>query len=227
MLKDSDQRGAVLIFSLLLLFLIFALGALIVDLLRIERASRSLQQTADSAALAGATQLGARCHESEGTLNQWNFAKRAAIAAIRTNQIFGDGEDTAAWQHPTLEGYEDPTVTPGEIYRYSDFDFPRLHVSIERVLYYRREDCLPGSECTPIELSLEGRTECEPAYPTPGLPAECCGNDFPYVRANAVRVTLTLKSLPLMFGRFVGLSDLSVLTRSALGSPDIAPPPFP
>lgn len=231
MLRTRNQRGAVLILAAFLLVVIFAIGALIIDLLRVQRASRTLQRAADAAALAGASQLRRTIDTTNGTIDDWKRSKRAVFAALRSNPVFGDFGEILNSGEFGIEGGSPPRGYPPDVtyedpdshYAYSAYDYPNLDVDIERLFYYRATDT------TSIrELVLEGRDWCGNPSPPPELMvpiSNCCLASTPTFQvANAVRVTLTLKRLPLFFGRFVGLESLTTLSRTALGTAEILPP---
>ena len=235
MTRGSDQRGATLVFAMLLLVVIFAIGALIIDLLRIERASRSLQRAADAAALAGASQFNRATgfFSSDVDAEGWRRAKRASLVALRMNPVFGDSEEilqSDAFGAPG--GPDQDTNFEASEYGFTEFEFPKLKVRIQRIFYFREIfPPPPPQEARPVEYGLEGRLHgtCNPddtaTISPPGVPDGCCTGSIMVCQvANAVRVTLTLKSLPLLFGNFVGLSQLTTLTRTALGSAEIKSP---
>ena len=78
----DDQRGAVLVLTCLVLIVLIAVGGLVIDLGRLQVILRQMQSAADSASLAGVTQL-----ENPADITGWRNVKKATLAAISRTKI--------------------------------------------------------------------------------------------------------------------------------------------
>jgi hypothetical protein len=244
--RTRGQRGGVLLIGAFLIAAIFSFGLLVVDLARIELAAEGLQRTADSAALAGAEFL-----QRNGALSvlpnltvresEWTFAKRAVLALVRSddNPVFGGtssrdtGDLGAGLSRDACLGDRDLTGDADLPCRI--FDFPDITVQIERGYSFRKEP--PGALPVygdPRFVSLEGVYGPDGSgglrWGTEGLdiPFQCAGesenNDAmvePTTLANAVRVRLSLKEIPITMGALLRIFTGPTITREAVASVDL------
>jgi len=198
--ESPPERGAILVAGAIGIIALLAFGALVVDLLRMERIGRSLHRAADAAALAGSLNLKGDPYEPPTDLNAtlagWRSAKRAAILAVRQNLI---AEDTgavagaAAWGQ---DGLEDPWESTAR-YRNTIITVGKIRVTIERGawLYLEGTDAehdADASHPSPYFESLEssdgrcpGATTCSPKV------------NHPY--ANGVKVKIELLDMRTFF----------------------------
>jgi len=89
-ISPRDQRGAILIWVALLLVLLLGFAALAVDVGYLMAARNELQNVADSAALAGARELGAAFKKDLDTLPSETLIKNAVKDAALANKAAGE-----------------------------------------------------------------------------------------------------------------------------------------
>lgn len=247
-LRSYRERGGALVFGLLLLLLFLFFAALVIDLLRAERAARTLQGVADAAALAGASRLAdpAEACWGDGACEArkrtgWQEAKEAVFEALALNPIYGDsGEvrggviEADSWREPTNHSYDldlianDPEGS--DRYGHLEWDFDGLIVRIERGVYFEDPNSttgervfLPADDST-IALCTDLRFNSSPLYPTI-IPTSRCvcsprvGADV-YLVANGVKVTVTLSRLNTTFARvpFIGAAFIGEIKREAVAA---------
>ncbi len=249
--RSDGQRGGVLLLGAFILVAVFSFGLLVIDLARIELAAEGLQRTADAAALAGAEFLqrggtitpapvGNRDDWGRRSL-EWAIAKRATLLSIRAgdNPIFGGSSTRDLFDLGTVplrdECLGDPDLTVDPNLPCRVFDFGDIRVEIERGYSFREEPT--GASPVygdPRFVSLEGvyrpdgsgglLWSTEPL----AIPAQCAGDVVnsdqmvePTTLANAVRVRLSLKSIPITMGALLRIFTGPTITREAVASVDL------
>ena len=200
----SGESGSFLIIGAIITFAGLTLGALVIDILRVEQVGRSLQRAADAAALAGTIHLvpdNVPGEISLGELTGWQRAKRGSFSALRANPIEGDsGEIQQPGTFGTGGGNSDPFENPDDSnYKYTEYTFPNLFIRIERGRWV--EPCTPNAQFESLE--------------DPGDAAA-----LPPSQATAVRVTLRLLSLPTTIARFFGFERFTLIERVATAAPE-------
>lgn len=223
---DKNERGAVLIAGMFGIMVLLAMGALVVDILRMERIGRSLQRAADAAALAASLQLKGDPYDPAGTPNDpagtpsdWREARRAAVLALRSNLIAEDTNVLAGggtWEpRGIMDFHELETTVDGVMnpYRGSEIRVGRLIITIERGAWLYNEDSsggdIDGEPNGPYFVPLESDTgEC---------PEFCGQNNHRY--ANAARIRIQMTSMRSFFPlAWAGTTEVGGLTRESIGS---------
>ncbi len=208
--SDNSERGSFLTIAIFILPLLLIFTALLIDTLLLERIGRSLQRTADAAALAGALELRPEITDVDQQRLGWLRAKRATFALLRNNDIFGDDDSirTAATFGMT-SGTVDQQDDPAEPYKFTNFQFPNLEVIIERGIWW--DD---GSGTMVFDTMETGTSDCPPGI-------WVCSGGFNYQFANAVRVRLKLPSAKTFFSvNAFGLGEVQNIHREAVAAPD-------
>jgi hypothetical protein len=217
---DKNERGAVLIAGMFGIMVLLAMGALVVDILRMERIGRSLQRAADAAALAASLQLKGDPYTPAGTPRDWKEARRAAVLALRSNLIAEDTNVLAGggtWEpRGIMDFYELETTMDGVMnpYRGSEIRVGRLIITIERGAWLYDEDSSSGGNVDgepngPYFVPLESDTGDCPEF--------CMNNNYEY--ANAARIRIQMTSMRSFFPlAWAGTSEVGGLTRESIGS---------
>jgi hypothetical protein len=199
------------------LMVMLALGALVVDVLRIERIGRSLQRASDSAALAASLHLrGDPYTPNPNAAVQWKQAKRAAVMALRNNLIAEDMNllaDGATWTPAGIMDFWDSS--PVSPYTGSEINIGRLRFTIERGAWLYNEDGNGGSD-------TDGASSEGPYF----VPLESTDGGCPeiwseenYRRANAARVRIEITSWRSAFPlAWAGNAEVGGLAREAVAS---------
>lgn len=78
----EDEGVVVVLLALIFVSIVLVIAALVIDHFRGIIATDDLQKAADASALAAAKEL-------DGTLQGWKNAKRAAIAVLKQNKLYG------------------------------------------------------------------------------------------------------------------------------------------
>lgn len=174
---------------------------------------------------------------------EWAIAKRATLLSIRAgdNPIFGGSSTRDLFDLGTVplrdECLGDPDLTVDPNLPCRVFDFGDIRVEIERGYGFREEPT--GASPVygdPRFVSLEGvyrpdgsgglLWSTEPL----AIPAQCAGDvadplTAPMVEptelANAVRVRLSLKSIPITMGALLRIFTGPAITREAVASVDL------
>ncbi|WP_207004745.1 TadG family pilus assembly protein [Trinickia mobilis] len=124
----SRQRGSVALFFLLFLIALLGFGAFAINLARVDVVINELQNDADGAALAGASQL----VTAGGNGSNWTQAQAAAANAVTLNRSDGQTLTTGAVQAGywnltgSPAGMEATTIAPGI------YDAPAVQVTVTR-----------------------------------------------------------------------------------------------
>jgi|GEM_PF-7106373 len=250
-IKRRKQSGAVLMLGLYLIVSVLFLGVLVVDLARLELAAQSLQRAADAMALGAAERLRRGplpVENSQARVDEWRKAKLYALYLMRNseNSIYGatNPRDLFPINNLNIE----PTDCVGDLDASDDprlqcrtFDFSDVTFTIERGYYFRPE--VGGIYGEAKFVSLEGVFTNPSAGPTwdtmplansPSLvPIQCLGtlnidgsvnpgfNINPTGLANAVRIQISLRALPLTLGPLLKVFTGPSISREAIASSDI------
>lgn len=213
--RRSAERGAVLVAGLFGVMVLLAFGALVVDLLRIERIARSLQRAADAASLAGTLQLKGDPYEyaedTPATVSAWRKAKRAAVLALRSNIVAEGTNELAGGAKWLGQG----TIDPWDLsYGGTDAGVGNLHFTIERGAWLYKEGeeggiDIDGGKDGPFFVSLESDS---------GKCPEVC-TVYNYQASNAVRVRVVLTGMRSFFPlAWAGTAQVSGISREATAS---------
>ncbi len=211
-----DEGGAFLLMALVALSTLLFIGAMVVDIMLVERVGATLQRTADAAALSGKVLLNRDKANPPGTREEWLLAKRAVLNLLRANVITFGGKDIRVPNYvPEGDGIADRHDGPQSPYRFSQYDFKNSRVSIERGLWWYDDALAPQGEFS----SLESKNGLCPALPPPAQAVCPIGQDN-FVGANAVRVTLRLFGAPVVLARAAfGVQALRNIERQATAGP--------
>lgn len=196
----NSEHGAIMLLMVLLITGMIGVVALVVDSSREQLTMNHLQSTSDAAAIAAATQL-------DGTFQGWAKAKRAAVASLRANMIYGaaEGLDTVSFDPRLITPLVDPAqiIDPNELtpkYQGTIAEVGNLRISVQRGVYWQ-------NGFRPLEEPLEGEL--------PGhflmLPV--------HLIANAVQVSIHISDVPTYFASVFGFTDYNLLA-SAVGLMD-------
>lgn len=212
----EDESGAFVLMALVVLSALLFIGALVVDILLVERVGATLQRTADAAALSGKIILDRDRPAYPGSREEWLLAKRAVLGSLRGNTITFGGSDIRQSNYiPEGQGEEDKHEAPHSRYRFSTFKFKNNIVTIERGLWWYDDELAPRGQFS----SLESRTGTCPVLPRPAQTLCPLGEDN-YRGANAVRVSLRLRGAPVVLARAAfGVQSLRNIERQATAGP--------
>ncbi len=208
----NTERGAVLFAGMFGIMVLLALGALVVDILRMERIGRSLQRAADSASLAASLHMKGDPYTTSPTapVASWRKAKRAAVLALRNNLIAEGSNDLANGADWTPAGTGDPYDST--MYGGTDIIIGNLRFTIERGMWLYDEEAANTDgdpETGPYFVPLESEDgQC---------PEVCSGNNYGY--ANAVRIRAQMTGMRSFFPlAWAGTTDIGALSREAVGA---------
>lgn len=222
--------GAVTVLGVFLVILFLAVAALLIDIIRIERAALTMQQAADASSLAAATLLKpkpvAEPNMQEGIDMQlrWRAAKVVVFDTIRENPIFGgaDGLELSPSELSCAQSIEGPDNAPWDCqeYRFPSLENPRLTVKVERGIYYTATNESGGKERR--FASMEGVLNCCDSEPCRDVIPACTPAVIlsgPSV-SNGVRVTLIQHEIPTVLARVFDRTLVSVrnVERSAVSA---------
>lgn len=211
-IKKAENGLALLLIVFIILGIVGVLS-LVVDLSREEISIDDLQIAAEAASLAGAKSL-------DGTELGWRNAKRAVIAALKQNTIYGSLTRLNPDNNPqirfdigeVIDEYERINNSSPR-YHYHQGRIGNLLVKMERGVYWHSSEpnndnpagyLFTGLEEQPLQTS--GVSESRPMILN--VPV--------HLLANAVKVTITLDSLATTFGRVLKQNSFDDLSRSAI-----------
>lgn len=212
--KGKDERGVALIFFLFSLFAILAILAIVIDLGRFETIIRSLQHTADAAALNAATTLNAEDTYSSLSENiTYANVKKAVLTILTHGEMIG--LDDAAKASLCINQPESCSIDP-TTFRFDDAssvatypDYPNygnitgsrgnLTVTVQRFIF-----CYSNNSAQPVRnyFNLD-----DPTF-TP--------KNTQFCKANAVKVIITMRDINIFFGRILGMTSLSSVTATSI-----------
>lgn len=209
----SAERGFTLPLFALLIAVFIGISALVIDHSKEELAVQNLQRSADATALAAVRQL-------NGRIDGWWDSKKAAVVAFRANPIHGasakdiskialSNGKSAYWDNvealdASLKQSISKSDAPPQENSGIQGDANRLHVRVERGLYWRDPDSQGRFKFVSLEEDDDGLKGAVPYY----------------VVANAVRVTVTLDRLDTFFGGIFGMNVFENLNRQAIAVMD-------
>jgi len=211
----KQERGVVLFVGMFGLLLLLALGALVVDIARLERYGRSIQRAVDSASLAAALHLRGDPYAppSDLTSGGWLDAKRAAILALRNNLIaelsdqVGAGEISLTGQ---TDRWEDEAAYNGNM-----LVIGRLAITIERGAWLY---------CEGASNDTDGDTSSGPYFQSLESPvgtcpdSSICGGDN-YRSANSARIQVRVSGIRSFFPlAWASSTHHAALEREAVAS---------
>jgi len=230
--RNRDERGAVLIAGIFGLVVLLAFGALVVDLLRMQRIGLSVQRAVDAASLAAGKGLkgdpytvppsidedGEEIPEAEEARRERLTAKRAVILALRENLIAEGLNELATGAGWELAGTQD-AHDPGSLYTGTEFKVADLTVIVERGAWYYQEDVngendWDSSQNGPYFESLESESGVCPED------TRCTGRpEQNYLFANGVRVRIINRSHRSFFPlAWAGTAEMGGAVREAVAS---------
>jgi hypothetical protein len=155
-----------MIVGMIVCLILLAIGALVIDVPRMERVGRMLQRAADAAALAGAAELNALdcvtarqasdpdSDQIEALQQCWRRAKRSAFYALQQNPVYTADGVTIILSASDLEDHVRPTgqsgqerdpfdLAPPSGFDAEQYEFPHpggvLQVQITRMVYTQTE----------------------------------------------------------------------------------------
>jgi Flp pilus assembly protein TadG len=198
--RPRSEFGAAIVMFMLLMFVILSVIALVVDICRLETAIKSLQHSADSAALSAAAALSVIDHDVNSTdkreARRYANTKKTVLMLLALEEIVGlDSAAKTALRNQTVRftsgiftspdwpGYQRDTASAGN-----------LTIKVTRQLR-----CMDGTSTLPIRRIYELDNAAFSAF----------------CRANQVTVALTLSNLGTTFGRLLGMSQFRQITVTA------------
>ena len=187
---ERKEAGGVILVALSLSFLLIFILGICIDLTRAQLAGRTLQNIADSLALASTVRL-------DGTKEGWRDAKRSAIGFFKANELYGAGNIDQV-HLTTARGTPSPHE-PNLLYAYTDYDLGNVQMRIERGQYAR------NTNTDPFEFeTLEGQEESANSFQD----------------ANATKVTLEIVNFNTIFARVLPSHVLGIsgITRDAIAA---------
>lgn len=202
----THEAGAILVIvALIVLTVIISIAALVIDNARATITATDLQKTVDAASLAGSKEL-------DGTVQGWKNAKRAVIALLKINSVFGStGALPAGF---VLDAGTIDNVPGGEVspYQGTEGSAGNLVVTVERGAHWQKMNLMDG-EAEYEFISFEGSPLAPGAVPLAyGAPV--------YSIANAIKVSVKVKDLGVTFSKVFGRSTLGDIERSAIAVSD-------
>lgn len=238
--RAHSQQGGVLVLGLFLIMSILFFGLLVVDVARLELAAEDLQRIADASALGGAEFLKREILVEPAPARReenWRAAKKMTLRLLRSteNPIYGAREERNLESNVFITKADcdndlDSGIDENTACRF--FDFGSVTVAIERGYNFRDESS--GFYGDPLFTSLEGtfRSGASPDWDTTdrALPPRCIQFGMnggptvpldPTVLANAVRVRVALKALPLTMGGLLRIFTGPEMIREAIASVDL------
>ncbi|RMD85212.1 MAG: hypothetical protein D6808_05700 [Candidatus Dadabacteria bacterium] len=208
------EKGSI-IFGLSLIIIAIMLSSMAINYARIGMALASAQSAADSASLAGSSTLkprlvvfGTNLPPHPDSLSGWRSSKVAVFEALKRNKIFNTGNEI----HDGPSGstclkrlYNSPYDVDIDYAECMKYDFPSFTLQIERGLYYSLNGEVKFA-------SLENKEFCD-------VTPSCMGIATPDV-ANAIKVTIALKDLSLIFTNFLPGGSISIqnISRTSLAT---------
>lgn len=241
-----SERGAALVVGLFVVLILLAIGALVVDVPRMERVGRLLQRAADAAALAGAAELNSEvCRNARFDPDLppdpvlldilqtcWKRAKRAAFYYLSENPVYTAESvsiplDSALLEPHAVTGQNpDPHDTTGLGYQYELFEFQiasgrTLQVQVTRMLYTRGQGKWSAEVPQTIVPQVERGTIMDGAGLCTTDPR--CGSRNPpsYRWANGMHIRLTLTGFPSILAQLpaIGIPATSTIVREGFAAP--------
>jgi hypothetical protein len=234
-----------MIVGMIVCLILLAIGALVIDVPRMERVGRMLQRAADAAALAGAAELNAPdCaaarQSSTPDLTEltkcWQRAKRSAFHALQQNPIYTtDGvviplsarELNPKIQPPNQQRDSfDIADTPGfdaEQYEFSHTDGV-LRVQITRMIYTQALEKfsmeVPNTSAG-VPLVEGGSVVDAGGFCDPVLSSGRCNREPAYRWANGMHIRLRVTGFPSILAQLpaVGIPASSEIERSGFAAP--------
>jgi hypothetical protein len=247
--QRSDERGAILIVGLLVCLILLAIGALVIDVPRMERVGRMLQRAADAAALAGAAELNApdcvtarQASPPDATqlaaLQQcWQRAKRSAFYALQQNPVYTTDGVEILLLASELDARVSPSGQQRDLFDLvgspgfdaEQYEFPHpggvLRVQITRMVYTQTQQKFSlerpnGAVGIPI-------VERGPVVDGSGLcdpvlsGGRCNSTHFAYRWANGMHIRLRVTGFPSILAQLpaVGIPASSEIERSGFAAP--------
>ena len=224
-----------MIMSVILIFSYLALRFW--DIPYLERVGQSMQSAAEAAALAGSTQLMARTAMILPALpgpdiprrkDGWIFAKRAAIAILKQNHIYGIAGNPFLGLGTTAIGTGTDSIDESLIsyrasYSYEVFPIPNGSVTITRGVYQRpTSSAAIAQNFYPIEDGDSPTRNSFLCATAANLPTECLPANTLHVWdvADSVRVQITINKVPTLFGKLFGINSFVSITRTATAVPE-------
>jgi hypothetical protein len=196
-----SERGIAMIVVVALVLLIVYFCALVIDLRRADYVSHALQLSADSAALAAASELSLGLASDE---QRWKNAKRAAIAMAKVNLVIPNYDFPDPAQTADHQGDADSCEPMGD-YNSQIYANNEIRIEIERGVY--EESLAP-----PFTKTFTSKENAITCY----VSASPANRPFP----NAVRVVLTIYKYSNFFAGICpfGRPRFEELSRSSLSS---------
>lgn len=231
--RARSEQGAVLVLGIFLVILFLALGALMIDLVRIERSILTIQTSVDASSLAGALVLrpapssDATQEERELSLLRWRAAKVAVFESLAVNPLFAEsssldplGCSECCVESPELTYDSDPSWQC-VVFGFPMNPDPAVTLRIERGIYYT--DPIDGQRRF---FSLEGVADCCQVDQCSQVVPACTSSgqelNAPRV-ANGVRVEITQARVATVLARIFSFSSTQV-SRSATSAQSAYPP---
>jgi len=168
----------------------------------------------------------------------WTRASQAVFAAINQNGFYHSRgalsqNDSSVTNANTTDTFYWFAASAGAR-QYWQYDFPAMRITIVRGIVetptaafislekgsgFVTSGTMTGTGTCNYDPSTQKVASCNVPAVMQGSDQKPCTGPDPEVNciANAVRVTLTQKNIPTVFGRLFGFSSLSTLTRTGFG----------
>ncbi len=205
--QDEQERGAILIFVVLLVVVLIALTGLVVDLARLQYTVIRAQQSADAAALAAVIHL-----DDPSDIDNWRKTKKAVLASLSQSQLYALDDDAAESLKAANSDYPMRTMrflegetTPHDYTWYAKHAGSAGNLGVEVV---RGVFCYVQTSLVP------------PSFERRWYALERTNH---YCKANSVQVDITVREVPTTFATIFGVREMNDVRVSAQAHLNPAP----